>query len=109
VVAALVAAATFQVAVNPPGGVSQDTNDNHCNAPIFELANIEVITLQLYKYNFTAEYVYNFFLFLRPMNGLHNTIELTKIPQGDILFNENRNMVSLQYMYTLGVPNISHR
>jgi hypothetical protein len=50
-----------------------------------------------------------FFLFLRPMNGLHNTIELTKIPQGDILFNENRNMVSLQHMYTLGVPNISHR
>jgi hypothetical protein len=35
-----------------------------CNAPIFELANIEVITLQLYKYNFTAEYAYNFFLFL---------------------------------------------
>jgi hypothetical protein len=50
-----------------------------------------------------------FFLFLRPMNGLHNTIELTKIPQGDILFNENRNMVSLQHMYTLGVPNISHK
>jgi hypothetical protein len=43
------------------------------------------------------------------MNGLHNTIELTEITQGDILFNENRNMVSLQPMYTLGVPNISHR
>jgi hypothetical protein len=43
------------------------------------------------------------------MNSLHNTIELTKIPQGDILFNENRNMVSLQHMYTLGVPNISQR
>jgi hypothetical protein len=43
------------------------------------------------------------------MNSLHNTIELTEIPQGDILFNENRNMVSLQHMYTLGVPNISHR
>jgi hypothetical protein len=40
------------------------------------------------------------------MNNLHNTIELTEIPQGDILFNENRNMVSLQHMYTLGVPNI---
>jgi hypothetical protein len=50
-----------------------------------------------------------FFLFLWPMNSLHNTIELTEIPQGDILFNENRNMVSLQHMYTLGVPNISHR
>jgi hypothetical protein len=35
----------------------------YCNAPIFELANIEVITLQLYKYNFTAEYIYNFFPF----------------------------------------------
>jgi hypothetical protein len=43
------------------------------------------------------------------MNSLHNTIELTEIPQGDILFNENRNMVSLQRMYTLSVPNISHR
>jgi hypothetical protein len=43
------------------------------------------------------------------MNSLHNTIELTEIPQGDILFNENKNMVSLQHMYTLGVPNISHR
>jgi hypothetical protein len=43
------------------------------------------------------------------MNSLHNTTELTEIPQGDILFNENRNMVSLQHMYTLGVPNISHR
>jgi hypothetical protein len=42
------------------------------------------------------------------MNSLHNTIELTEIPQGDILFNKNRNMVSLQHMYTLGVPNISH-
>jgi hypothetical protein len=42
------------------------------------------------------------------MNRLHNTIELTEIPQGDILFNENKNMVSLQHMYTLGVPNISH-
>jgi hypothetical protein len=44
------------------------------------------------------------------MNSLHNTIELTEIPQGDILFNENRNMVSLQHMYTLGVgvPNIYH-
>jgi hypothetical protein len=47
-----------------------------------------------------------FFLFLWPMNNLHNTIELTEIPQGDILFNENRNMVSLQHMYTLGIPNI---
>jgi hypothetical protein len=43
------------------------------------------------------------------MNSLHNTIELTKITQGDILFNKNRNMVSLQHMYTLGVQNISHR
>jgi hypothetical protein len=43
------------------------------------------------------------------MNTFHNTIELTEIPQGDILFNENRNMVSLQHMYTLGVPNICHR
>jgi hypothetical protein len=42
------------------------------------------------------------------MNRLYNTIELTEIPQGDILFNENKNMVSLQHMYTLGVPNISH-
>jgi hypothetical protein len=40
------------------------------------------------------------------MNRLHNIIELTEIPQGDILF--NKNMVSLQHMYTLGVPNISH-
>jgi hypothetical protein len=80
-----------------------------CNAPIFELPNIEVITLQLDKYNFTAEYVYNFFLFLWPMNNLHNTIELTKISRGDILFNENRNMVSLQHMYTLDVQNICHR
>jgi hypothetical protein len=29
VVAALVAAATFQVVINPHGGVWQDTNDNH--------------------------------------------------------------------------------
>jgi hypothetical protein len=43
------------------------------------------------------------------MNNLHNTIELTEIPRGDILFNENRNMVSLQHIYTLGVLNISHR
>jgi hypothetical protein len=43
------------------------------------------------------------------MNNLHNTIELTEIPRGDILFNENRNMVSLQHIYTLGVPNICHR
>jgi hypothetical protein len=43
------------------------------------------------------------------MNSLHNTIELTEIPQGNILFNENKNMISLQYMYTLGVPNISHK
>jgi hypothetical protein len=42
------------------------------------------------------------------MNSLHNTIELTEIPQGDILFNEIKNMVSLQHMHTLGVPNISH-
>jgi hypothetical protein len=50
-----------------------------------------------------------FFLFLWPRNNLHNTIELTEIPRGDILFNENRNMVSLQHMYALGVPNISHK
>jgi hypothetical protein len=43
------------------------------------------------------------------MNSLHNTIELTEIPQGDILFDENKNRVSLQHMYTLGIPNISHR
>jgi hypothetical protein len=42
------------------------------------------------------------------MNSLYNTIELTEIPQGDILFNENKSIVSLQHMYTLGVPNISH-
>jgi hypothetical protein len=50
-----------------------------------------------------------FFLFLWPMNSLHNTIELTEVSQGDILLNENRNMVLLQHMYTLGIPNICHR
>jgi hypothetical protein len=43
------------------------------------------------------------------LHSMSLTKNLTEIPQGNILFNENRNIVSLQHMYTLGVPNICHR
>jgi hypothetical protein len=78
--------------------------NERCNASIFELANIEIITLQLHKYNFYNGICIYIFLFLGPRNNLHNTIELTEIPRGDILFNENRNMVSLQHMEVHTIP-----